>query len=157
MTSTDDELVSRLQAHLSTIRKAAGWSGERLANELGITKQTVSSLETGKTQMTKMHYLAIRAVFNNEIAVSGNEDLAKIIQLFVDQPVAPKLEKMQNALKEGDEKGTQQAERHSWSNRSHRRPNPRFIGIDSGIGLSCISTCKINQEMRCTEIGVGKH
>ena len=60
MTSTDDELVSRLQAHLSTIRKAAGWSGERLANELGITKQTVSSLETGKTQMTKMHYLAIR-------------------------------------------------------------------------------------------------
>ena len=103
MTSTDDELVSRLQAHLSTIRKAAGWSGERLANEL-----TVSSLETGKTQMTKMHYLAIRAVFNNEIAVSGNEDLAKIIQLFVDQPVAPKLEKMQNALKEGDEKGTQQ-------------------------------------------------
>ena len=83
MTSTDDELVSRLQAHLSTIRKAAGWSGERLANELGITKQTVSSLETGKTQMTKMHYLAIRAVFNNEIAVSGNEDLAKIIQLFV--------------------------------------------------------------------------
>lgn len=108
MTSTDDELASRLQAHLSTIRKAAGWSGERLANELGITKQTVSSLETGKTQMTKMHYLAIRAVFNNEIAVSGNEDLAKIIQLFVDQPVAPKLEKMQNALKEGDEKGTQQ-------------------------------------------------
>lgn len=58
--------------------------------------------------MTKMHYLAIRAVFNNEIAVSGNEDLAKIIQLFVDQPVAPKLEKMQNALKEGDEKGTEQ-------------------------------------------------
>ena len=48
MTSTDEELVSRLQAHLSTIRKAAGWSGERLANELGITKQTVSSLETGK-------------------------------------------------------------------------------------------------------------
>lgn len=78
MTSPDEELVSRLQAHLSTIRKAAGWSGERLANELGITKQTVSSLETGKTQMTKMHYLAIRAVFNNEIAVNGNEDLAKL-------------------------------------------------------------------------------
>lgn len=100
MTSTDEELVSRLQAHLSTIRKAAGWSGERLANELGITKQTVSSLETGKTQMTKMHYLAIRAVFNNEIAVNGNEDLAKIIQLFVDQPVAAELEKMQITLKE---------------------------------------------------------
>ena len=103
MSSTDDELISRLQAHLSTIRKAAGWSGERLANELGITKQTVSSLETGKTQMTKMHYLAIRAVFNNEVAVSGNEDLAKIIQLFVDQPVASELEKLQKSLEE--EKG----------------------------------------------------
>ena len=106
MTSTDEELVSRLQAHLSTIRKAAGWSGERLANELGITKQTVSSLETGKTQMTKMHYLAIRAVFNNEIAVNGNEDLAKIIQLFVDQPVAAELEKMQITLKEESKGGT---------------------------------------------------
>lgn len=108
MTSTDEELVSRLQAHLSTIRKAAGWSGERLANELGITKQTVSSLETGKTQMTKMHYLAIRAVFNNEIAVNGNEDLAKIIQLFVDQPVAAELEKMQMTLKEESKGGTKQ-------------------------------------------------
>lgn len=108
MTSTDEELVSKLQAHLSTIRKAAGWSGERLANELGITKQTVSSLETGKTQMTKMHYLAIRAVFNNEIAVNGNEDLAKIIQLFVDQPVAAELEKMQITLKEESKGGTKQ-------------------------------------------------
>lgn len=100
MSSTDEELINRLQTHLSTIRKAAGWSGERLANELGITKQTVSSLETGKTHMTKMHYLAIRAVFNNEIAVSGNEDLAKIIQLFVDQPVARELERLQKDLEE---------------------------------------------------------
>ena len=100
MPSTDEELINRLQTHLSTIRKAAGWSGERLANELGITKQTVSSLETGKTHMTKMHYLAIRAVFNNEIAVSGNEDLAKIIQLFVDQPVARELERLQIDLEE---------------------------------------------------------
>ena len=100
MPSTDEELINRLQTHLSTIRKAAGWSGERLANELGITKQTVSSLETGKTRMTKMHYLAIRAVFNNEIAVSGNEDLAKIIQLFVDQPVARELERLQKDLEE---------------------------------------------------------
>lgn len=100
MSSTDEELINRLQTHLSTIRKAAGWSGERLANELGITKQTVSSLETGKTRMTKMHYLAIRAVFNNEIAVSGNEDLAKIIQLFVDQPIARELERLQKDLEE---------------------------------------------------------
>ena len=110
MTSMDEELIRRLQEHLATIRKAAGWSGERLANELGVTKQTVSSLETGKTQMTKMHYLAIRAVFNNEIAVSGNKDLAKIIQLFVDQPVAPELEKLQKTLEEdaGEAKKTKQ-------------------------------------------------
>ncbi|WP_321973192.1 helix-turn-helix transcriptional regulator [Paratractidigestivibacter sp.] len=105
MSPTDEELIERLQEHLGTIRKAAGWTGERLANELGVTKQTVSSLETGKTQMTKMHYLAIRSVFNNEIAVSGNEDLAKIIQLFVDQPVASKLEKLQEDPAEAPEKG----------------------------------------------------
>ena len=58
--------------------------------------------------MTKMHYLAIRAVFNNEIAVNGNEDLAKIIQLFVDQPVAAELEKMQITLKEESKGGIKQ-------------------------------------------------
>ncbi|GDZ39303.1 hypothetical protein MCC01970_00260 [Bifidobacteriaceae bacterium MCC01970] len=42
-----------------------------------------------KTQMTKMHYLAIRTVFNNEIAINRDEDLAKIIQVFVDQSVVP--------------------------------------------------------------------
>lgn len=94
MDSVDHLLIERLQSHLATIRKAAGWSGERLATELGVTKQTISSLETGKTQMTKMHYLAIRSVFNNEIAVNGNEDLAKIIQLFVDQPIDRELEGM---------------------------------------------------------------
>jgi transcriptional regulator with XRE-family HTH domain len=46
--STDEELINRLQSYLETIRKTAGWTGERLADELGITKQTVSSLETGK-------------------------------------------------------------------------------------------------------------
>lgn len=100
MNATDQELIKRLQEHLSTIRKAAGWNGERLADELGVTKQTISSLETGKTQMTKMHYLAIRAVFNNEIAVRGNEDLAKIIQLFIDQPVASKLENLQRTCEQ---------------------------------------------------------
>lgn len=103
MATTDEELILRLQEHLATIRKAAGWSGERLAMELGVTKQTVSSLETGKTQMTKMHYLSIRSVFNNEIAVNENEDLAKIIQLFVDQPMASELEKAQDSLNDGDE------------------------------------------------------
>ena len=86
MEPSDDELIERLQAHLMTIRRTAGWSGERLSNELGVTKQTISNLETGKTKMTKMHYLAIRSVFNHEIVVSGNEDLAKIIQLLIDYP-----------------------------------------------------------------------
>lgn len=39
--------------------------------------------------MTKMHYLSIRTVFNNEIAINRDEDLAKIIQVFVDQSVVP--------------------------------------------------------------------
>lgn len=104
MDSVDHLLIERLQSHLATIRKAAGWSGERLATELGVTKQTISSLETGKTQMTKMHYLAIRSVFNNEIAVNGNEDLAKIIQLFVDQPIDRELE----GMREGSEQQSQQ-------------------------------------------------
>ena len=69
--------IGKFQENLGIIRKVAGWTTQELADELGVARQTVSNLETGKSPMTKLQYLALRTVFNTEIAGSENRDLAK--------------------------------------------------------------------------------
>ena len=58
-----------------TFRKLAGWTSEELGKKVGVTKQTISNLETGRSQMTKMQYIAIRTVL--EYQAQNNENLAK--------------------------------------------------------------------------------
>lgn len=79
--------IDKFQENLGIIRKVAGWTTQELADELGVARQTVSNLETGKSPMTKMQYLALRTVFNTEIASRENRDLAKVIKTLVDDPI----------------------------------------------------------------------
>lgn len=79
--------IRRLQDNLSTIRKVSGWTAQQLGDEMGVTRQTVSNLELGKTPMTKTQYLALRTVLNYEIAASDNQALAQVIRALVDDPV----------------------------------------------------------------------
>lgn len=79
--------ISKFQENLSIIRKVAGWTTQELADELGVARQTVSNLETGRSPMSKLQYLALRTVFNAEIARSENRDLAKVIKTLVDDPL----------------------------------------------------------------------
>ena len=44
--------IKRLQQNLLAIRKFAGWTTENLGEQIGVTKQTISNLENGKTEMT---------------------------------------------------------------------------------------------------------
>lgn len=60
--------IDKFQENLGPIRKVAGWTTQQLADELGVARQTVSNLETGKSPMTKLQYLALRTVFSAEIA-----------------------------------------------------------------------------------------
>lgn len=85
--SDEETRISRLQEHLSTIRKVAGWTTERLGEEIGVTRQTVSNLERNKTPMTKTQYLALRTVLNHEIVANQNQALAHVIRALVDDPV----------------------------------------------------------------------
>ena len=71
--------IGKFQENLSIIRKVAGWTTQELADELGVARQTVSNLETGKTPMSKLQYLALRTVFNAQIAKDKNRDLARVI------------------------------------------------------------------------------
>ncbi|MBW3088431.1 helix-turn-helix transcriptional regulator [Bifidobacterium sp. 82T24] len=87
--------IDKFQENLSIVRKVAGWTTQQLADELGVARQTVSNLETGKSPMTKLQYLALRTVFNAEIAERENRDLARVIKTLVDDP-------MQNDAAVGD-------------------------------------------------------
>lgn len=83
----EQQWIDKFQDNLGIIRKVAGWTTQELADEIGVARQTVSNLETGKTPMTKLQYLALRTVFNAEIARCHNLDLAKVIKTLVDDPI----------------------------------------------------------------------
>ena len=82
--------VSRLQKHLALIRGCAGWTAAALAEKLGVKRQTISTIERGeeKYKMTRMQYLAIRKVLDDEIASAKEETqmLRLVIDALVDHP-----------------------------------------------------------------------
>ncbi|MBQ6960650.1 MAG: helix-turn-helix domain-containing protein [Clostridia bacterium] len=84
-----DELP-RLQKNLALIRSCAGWTAAVLAEKLGVKRQTISTIEQGeeKYKMTKMQYLAIRKILDDEIAASKEDTqmLYYVIDALVDHP-----------------------------------------------------------------------
>ena len=97
----DEERIARMQSNLSVIRKVARWTADRLGEEIGVSRQTINSLEHGKSKMSKTQYLALRAVFNHEAMVSNNAALAQVIQTLVDEPI----EDIAGAVDEGQIEG----------------------------------------------------
>lgn len=87
MILTEEQRLSNLQNNLATIRKVAGWTSDRLGEEIGVTRQTISNLEKNRTPLTKTQYLAIRAVLNQEILAENNSALATVLKTLVDDPV----------------------------------------------------------------------
>lgn len=84
------EKIERLQRNLAVIRKVAGWSAEELAEMLGVTRQTIVNLENSDTyNMTKLQYIAIRAIFEAEISNGQNNTLAQVIDILVDKDDIP--------------------------------------------------------------------
>lgn len=64
-TQTD---IEKLQNSLALIRHSGGWTAEEFGDMIGVTKQTISNLETKKSKLTKTQYIAIRAVLDYEIS-----------------------------------------------------------------------------------------
>ncbi len=75
-----------LQKNLSAIRKIAGWTAEQLGERIGVTKQTISNLENGKTPMTLTQYIAIRSVIDFEIQTNKeNTVLPQVVELLLNR------------------------------------------------------------------------
>lgn len=64
--------IKRLQNSIKALRSVAGWSAQELSDMLGVTKQTMSNLENGKTPMSKIQSIAITALFEAEAAKNSN-------------------------------------------------------------------------------------
>ena len=58
-----DEHLERFRQYLWIFRNASGWSGEEFGKMLGITRATVSGIETGSIKMNTLHYYAMRFLF----------------------------------------------------------------------------------------------
>lgn len=80
--------IQIMQDNLCELRKIAGWTAETLAGKLGITKQTISNLENQKVKLSRVQYIAIRSVFECEVAMSrDNTTLRKVMGvLFTAMP-----------------------------------------------------------------------
>ena len=82
--------ISRLQRHLPLIRSCAGWTAAALGEKLGVKRQTISTIEQGedKYKMTRMQYLSIRKVIDDEISSSGDDTqmLYYVVDALVDHP-----------------------------------------------------------------------
>lgn len=75
--------IQIMQDNLCDLRKIAGWTAETLAGKLGITKQTISNLENQKVKLSRIQYIAIRAVFECEAASnSNNTTLRKVMRVL---------------------------------------------------------------------------
>ena len=86
--------IEKLQNNLPSLRRLAGWTSEELGEKVGVTKQTISNLETGRTKMSKIQYIAIRAVLDYE--AQSNQNLAKALHLVIDDYNATKSEHKEN-------------------------------------------------------------
>ncbi|MGN8695548.1 helix-turn-helix transcriptional regulator [Bacillota bacterium HCP3S3_F1_1] len=86
--------IEKLQNNLPSLRKLAGWTAEDLGDKVGVTKQTISNLETGRTKMSKIQYIAIRAVLDYE--AQSNQNLASALHLVLDDRDATKAEHKEN-------------------------------------------------------------
>lgn len=80
--------VTRLQNHLLLIRRTVGWTAEELGERIGVTRQTINNIESGKSKLSKTQYIAIRSILDAEIAKSPEETkmLRAILEIFVDNP-----------------------------------------------------------------------
>lgn len=81
--------IQIMQDNLCDLRKIAGWTAEMLAGKLGITKQTISNLENQKVKLSRIQYIAIRAIFECETASNPNNTTLRKVMGVLFQAIPP--------------------------------------------------------------------
>ena len=83
-----NEEIERLGKVLSLARQSLGWSTEQFAQQIGVTRQTINNLESGRGKLSKTQYMAIRCLFDDEIELHPDETemLKTLLEMCVDNP-----------------------------------------------------------------------
>lgn len=79
---TRQALIENFQLSMKAIRILMGYSIVELAEYVGVTRQTISNLETGKSRMSAMQFLSLAAVVDNYITLHG--DMYQAIAVILD-------------------------------------------------------------------------
>ena len=88
--SAKQELIEAFRNELPVLRAKARVSQEIVAEKIGISRQTYSSIETGKRDISWTTFLALVAFFkNNELTktmLDGMSDFNNKLSLIMDTP-----------------------------------------------------------------------
>ncbi len=98
------EEIMRMQEHLLLIRRTVGWTAEEFGERIGVTRQTINNIESGRNKLTKTQYIAIRSVLDAEIA-QGPEDtemLKVLLDVLIDHPESCSNDKRKELLEKAN-------------------------------------------------------
>ena len=82
------EEIIRMQNNLLLIRRTVGWTAEEFGEKIGVTRQTINNIESGRNKLTKTQYIAMRSVLDAEMAQApeDTEMLKVLLDVLVDHP-----------------------------------------------------------------------
>lgn len=82
------EEIIRMQDNLLLIRRTVGWTAEEFGEKIGVTRQTINNIESGRNRLTKTQYIAMRSVLDVEMAQAPEDTkmLKVLLDVLVDHP-----------------------------------------------------------------------
>lgn len=82
------EEIIRMQDNLLLIRRAVGWTAEEFGEKIGVTRQTINNIESGRNKLTKTQYIAMRSVLEAEMIQEPEETqmLRVLLEVLIDNP-----------------------------------------------------------------------
>ena len=80
------EEIIRMQENLLLIRRTVGWTAEEFGEKIGVTRQTINNIESGRNKLTKTQYIAMRSVLDAEMIQKpeDTEMLKVLLDVLVD-------------------------------------------------------------------------
>ena len=76
------QMIENFQSSMRAVRLLMGYSVNELAEYVNVTRQTINNLETGKSKMSAMQFLALAAVVDNY--TQSNGELYPAIETILD-------------------------------------------------------------------------
>ena len=74
--------LETFRKNLLNIRHILGITAKELGERIGVTRQTINNIESGRCQLSFTQFLAIKYVFEHELEVTDEQE--KIIRHIID-------------------------------------------------------------------------